>query len=67
MKKIKVKTRKGAARHFHITGSGKVMRRIQNRRHLRRNKSKKAIRNYRIPVEVKGAYAKKIRKMLGLN
>jgi large subunit ribosomal protein L35 len=67
LKKIKVKTRKGVARRFHITGSGKVMRRIQNRRHLRRNKSKKAIRNYRIPVEVKSPYAKKIRKMLGLN
>ena len=67
MKKIKVKTRKGVARRFHITGSGKIMRRIQNRRHLRRNKSKKAIRNYRIPVEVKKPYAKKIRRMLGLN
>ena len=65
MKKIKVKTRKGAARRFHITGSGKIMRRIQNRRHLRRNKSKKAKRNYRIPVEVTGAYAKKIKQMLG--
>ncbi|NLG06199.1 MAG: 50S ribosomal protein L35 [Candidatus Pacebacteria bacterium] len=67
MKKIKVKTRKGVARRFHITGTGKVMRRIQNRRHLRRNKSKKAIRNYRIPVEVKGPYALKIKRMLGLN
>jgi len=66
MKKIKVKTRKGAARRFHVTGTGKLMRRIQNRRHLRRNKSKKAIRNYRIPVEVKGAYARKIKRMLGL-
>jgi len=66
MKKIKVKTRKGAARRFHITGSGKVMRRIQNRRHLRRHKSKKAKRNYRIPVEVKGAYANKIKRMLGV-
>ena len=66
MKKYKVKTRKGAARRFHITGSGKIMRRIQNRRHLRRNKSKKAIRNYRIPVEVQGKYARKIKRMLGL-
>jgi len=66
MKKIKVKTRKGVARRFHITGTGKIMRRIQNRRHLRRNKSKKAIRNYRIPVEVKAPYARKIKRMLGL-
>ena len=66
MKKIKVKTRKGVSRRFHITGAGKIMRRIQNRRHLRNNKSKKAIRNYRIPVEVTGKFAVKIRKMLGL-
>ena len=66
MKKIKVKTRKGVARRFHLTATGKVMRRIQNRRHLRKNKSKKAIRNYRIPVEVTGKFALKIKKMLGL-
>jgi large subunit ribosomal protein L35 len=66
MKKIKAKTRKGVARRFHLTGAGKVMRRIQNRRHLRANKSKKAIRNYRIPVEVTGKFAKKIKQMLGL-
>jgi large subunit ribosomal protein L35 len=66
MKKIKVKTRKGVARRFNITATGKVMRRIQNRRHLRKNKSKKAIRNYRIPVEVTGKFAIKIKKMLGL-
>lgn len=66
MKKIKVKTKKGVSRRFHVTGAGKIMRRIQNRRHLRNNKSKKAIRNYRIPVEVTGRFAAKIRKMLGL-
>ncbi|HPS40645.1 MAG TPA: 50S ribosomal protein L35 [Candidatus Woesebacteria bacterium] len=66
MKKIKVKTRKGVERRFHVTGTGKIMRRIQNRRHLRNNKSKKAIRNYRIPVEVTGKFKSKIQKMLGL-
>lgn len=66
MKKIKVKTRKGVARRFHLTATGKVMRRIQNRRHKRMSKSKKAIRNYRIPVEVTGRFAMKIKKMLGL-
>lgn len=66
MKKIKVKTRKGVSRRFHLTATGKVMRRVQNRRHLRKNKSKKAIRNYRIPVEVTGKFASKIKKMLGL-
>jgi len=66
MKKYKVKTRKGAVRRFKVTGSGKILRRNQNMRHLRRRKSKKAIRNYKIPVEVTGKYAKKIKRMLGL-
>lgn len=66
MKKYKQKTRKGAAKRFKITATGKVMRRSQNMRHLRRNKSKKAIRAYRVPVQVKGKFAKKIKQMLGL-
>lgn len=66
MKRYKQKTRKGVARRFKITGSGKVLRRSQNMRHLRYNKSKKAIRAYRIPVEVTGTWAKKIKKMLGI-
>lgn len=66
MKKYKQKTRKGAAKRFKITANGKVLRRSQNMRHLRRNKSKKAIRAYRVPVEVKGKFAKKIKQMLGL-
>lgn len=66
MKKNKPKTRKSAAKRFKITGSGKVLRRIQNSRHLRRKKSKRAIRKYRQYVEVKGKEAKKIKKMLGL-
>jgi large subunit ribosomal protein L35 len=66
MKKIKQKTRKGVAKRFKITGSGRVMRRKQNMRHLRSNKSKKTKRNYRLMVEVKGKWAKKIKRMMGL-
>lgn len=66
MKKIKQKTRKGVTKRFKVTGSGKVLRRTQNMRHLRRKKSKKAIRAYRVPVEVTGKWAKKIKRMLGL-
>ena len=62
----KQKTRSGAARRFKITATGKVMRRTQNMRHLRRKKSKKAIRAYRVPVQVKGKWAIKIKRMLGL-
>ena len=66
MKKIKQKTRRGASRRFKITGSGKVMRRVQNQRHLQRNKSKKGKRNYRILVEVEGKWARKVKRMLGM-
>lgn len=66
MKKIKQKTRSGVAKRFKVTATGKVLRRSQNMRHIRRNKSKKAIRAYRKPVQVTGKWAKKIKRMLGL-
>jgi large subunit ribosomal protein L35 len=66
MKSYKQKTRKGAAKRFKVTGTGKVLRRTQNMRHLRRHKSKKAIRASRVPVEVTGKWACKIKRMLGL-
>jgi large subunit ribosomal protein L35 len=66
MKKIKQKTRKGVSKRFKITGTGKVLRRVQNMRHLRRRKSKKAKRNYNVMVQVAGKWARKIKRMLGL-
>ena len=66
MKKLKQRTRSGVAKRFKITGTGKVLRRHQNMRHIRKNKSKKAIRAYRKPVEVTGKWARKIKRMLGL-
>lgn len=65
-KSYKQKTRKGVAKRFKITATGKVLRRHQNMRHLRSKKSKSAIRAYRVPVQVKGAWAKKIKQMLGI-
>lgn len=65
-KSYKLKTRKGAARRFKITGSGKILRRTQNMRHLRANKSKKAKRNYRRLIPITGRMAIKIKKMLGI-
>ena len=66
MQRPKQKTRSGVAKRFKITGTGKVMRRHQNMRHRRRTKSKKAIRGFRQYVEVTGAWARKIKRMLGL-
>ncbi|OGV91686.1 50S ribosomal protein L35 [Microgenomates group bacterium RIFCSPLOWO2_01_FULL_46_13] len=61
----KVKTRKIVAKRFKITKTGKILRRAQNMRHLRRRKSKRQIRAYRVPKQVTGKMAKKIRTMLG--
>jgi large subunit ribosomal protein L35 len=66
MKKIKQKTRKGVAKRFKVTGTGKVLRRVQNMRHLRRRKSKKAKRNYNVMVQVVGKWARKIKRMMGM-
>ena len=62
----KIKIRKSVSKRFKITKSGKVLRRSQNMRHIRRKKSKKQIRKYRQPQEVTGTMAKKIKKMLGV-
>jgi len=51
---------------FKVTKTGKVLRRAQNMRHLRRKKPKNAIRASRIPREVTGKMATKIRRMMGM-
>lgn len=66
MSKLKQKTRKGVSKRFKVTATGKVLRRSQNMRHLRRKKGKKTVRAYRIPTQVKGKWAKKIKQMLGI-
>ncbi|NCN24261.1 MAG: 50S ribosomal protein L35 [Candidatus Pacebacteria bacterium CG10_big_fil_rev_8_21_14_0_10_42_12] len=66
MTKNKQKTRSGVSKRFKITKTGKVMRRSQNMRHLRRNKSKRTLRKYRTPQQVTGKFARKIKRMLGL-
>lgn len=62
----KQKTRKSLAKRVKITGSGKVLMRPHNIRHLMRHKSKKAARAGRIPIVLKGKYAKKVKRMLQL-
>ena len=66
MPKNKIKTRKIVTKRFKITKGGKILRRTQGMRHLRRKKSAKQLRKYRKYVEVTGALAKKIKKMLGI-
>ncbi|MCC6178535.1 MAG: 50S ribosomal protein L35 [Chloroflexi bacterium] len=42
----KLKTHKGTARRMQYSGSGKLMRTRQGKSHLRRNRSKRAAREY---------------------
>ena len=48
----KLKTHKGAKARFHVTGSGKLLRRKRMSSHLRRKKPKKVTRKYtaKLPV-----------------
>ena len=62
----KLKTRKSITSRFRITKTGKVLRRQGFRRHLKANKSKKRLTNLKKVVELKGFYAKKIKKALGV-
>ena len=63
---MKTKVRQIVTKRFKVTSTGKILRRTPEMRHLRRNKTKKQIRRYRHYVEVSKAFAKKIRRMLGI-
>ena len=65
MTKQKMKIRKSVKRRFKITKTGKVLRRGSHIRHLRRKKKKSQIRAQKLPKEVKGAWKRKVKKLLG--
>jgi large subunit ribosomal protein L35 len=58
----KMKTRKGVAKRFQITGSGKIMRRHAFKGHLMLNKSPEQSRRLGSEAEVTGGRAKEIRR-----
>jgi large subunit ribosomal protein L35 len=60
----KLKTHKGAARRFRITGSGKVMRTKGGKSHLRRKKPKRVKRLYAETIPASPSDAKRIRKLI---
>lgn len=66
MSQTKLKTKKIVAKRFKVTATGKILRRAQNMRHLRRRKSKRQIRAYKVPQEVTGKVATKIRRLLAI-
>lgn len=64
-RQLKFKVRKSVRNRFKITKTGKVMHQPAFGRHLRRKKSRKQIRRLKRTKEIKGAFAKKIKKLLG--
>ncbi len=65
--KIKHKTKKSLMKKVKITGTGKIMRSHQLRSgHLRRKKSKSALRRAARPVEFHKTQIKAVKSMLGL-
>jgi len=66
MSKIKHKTKKSLLKKIKITGSGKIMRSHQLRSgHLRRHKSKSALRRHAVPIELTPAMTKQAKRLLG--
>lgn len=60
----KMKTHKGAAARFHITGTGKLRRMKGHRSHLRRKKPANTRRLYSHKLPVSKADEKRLRKLL---
>ena len=61
----KMKTRHIITKRIRITKNGKVMRLQGFRRHLNSKKSSRRKRALKKTIELKGHYAKKIKKLLG--
>ena len=65
--KHKHKTKKSLMKRIKITGTGKIMRSHQLRSgHLRRNKSKNALRRHAEPMELNKTLLKAAKRMLGI-
>ena len=62
--KYKIKTHKGTAKRFRLTGSGKVVRTKGGQTHFRRRRSKRAKRLYSEMLPVEGtAFQKRIKRL----
>ena len=62
----KMKTRRGAAKRFKVTGSGRIKRNKANHRHMLIRRSNKAKRKMRQAGLVDSTEEKRVRRMLGL-
>jgi large subunit ribosomal protein L35 len=62
----KMKTHRGAAKRFRVTGSGKIKRRKAYKSHILAKKSRKRKRGLRKPTLVATADKRRVKRMLGL-
>lgn len=62
----KMKTDRGAAARFKITGSGKIMRRKAYRSHLLEKKSSVRTRRLGRPTEVASGDVRQVKRLLGI-
>ena len=60
----KIKTHKATARRMQVTGSGKLMRTRCGKSHLRRNRSKRAAREYDEMQSVAAVDASRLRRLI---
>jgi large subunit ribosomal protein L35 len=60
----KMKTRKSAAKRYHLTGTGKVKYKQQGLRHILTKKSSKRKRNLRKPAILSEAEQKRVKLLL---
>ncbi len=60
----KIKTLKGAAKRFKVTGTGKIRRHKSSKSHLLTGKSKKRKRNLRQPGLVSKADTARMRRLI---
>lgn len=60
----KLKTHRGAAKRFKLTGTGKVRRRHASMNHILTKKTRKRKRRLRKGATVSAAFAKSVRRMI---
>jgi ribosomal protein L35 len=63
---MKLRVKKSVSKRFRVTKTGKVLYGHQMGGHLRRKKSGSNLRRKRVPGQLKGTFAKKMRQMLAV-
>ena len=62
----KMKTHRGAAKRFKVTGTGKLMRRRANRNHILEKKASTRTRRLKGEIEVDGTNLRQAQRQLGM-